>query len=79
MKNEAIRDHFTDDELDRWDFICFCIAKNYRRAVDSRVHPLYVDAIAADLAGRDELATMLRDIAGQISLQLQREKTNHGG
>lgn len=74
--NEDMPELLTPDELDIWNFILFCIEENYKREVNSRVLPLYSDALHADGDRGFELAALLRDIADRIVEQLQQEKSD---
>ena len=71
---EDLCSHLNADELSEWNFICFCIDKNYSREVSLRVNPLRSDALCADFEHRFDLAALLRDLALQIAANLEREK-----
>ena len=49
---EDLCSHLNADELSEWNFICFCIDKNYSREVSLRVNPLRSDALCADFEHR---------------------------
>ncbi|MEL7085848.1 MAG: hypothetical protein AAF268_10270 [Cyanobacteria bacterium P01_A01_bin.3] len=72
---EDLCSHLNADELTEWNFICFCIEKNYSREVSLRVNPLRSDALCADFEHRFDLAALLRDLAQQIATTLEREKS----
>ncbi|MGK7910785.1 MAG: hypothetical protein AB4050_04770 [Synechococcus sp.] len=62
------------DELSQWNFICFCIEKNYERELSQRVAPLRADALCAEAEHRFDLAALLSGLAKQIAEELEREK-----